>query len=189
MQFNGQYSQGARGGKLKLKNRAVKKKPANPKKPSESKIGADSHVDPVEGAGTLVTTGNHVHGFDTAFLDICKPGDGLLVFHPKTLVIESRVIVAVLSQRSLTVNEGFPDDIFTKTKYHVRQDHLMEEVDKEKFDSALTSRVNKAESTYTYREKLTWGYKTVTMQADHFLSAEEKLNHREKLQGRDKHCR
>ena len=130
MQFNGQYSQGARGGKLKLKNRAVKKMPANPKKSSESKVGADCHLDPVEGAGTLVTTGNHIHGFDTAFLDICKAGDILLVFHPKTLIIESRVIVAVLSQRSLTVNEGFPDDIFTKTKYHVRQDHLMEEVDK-----------------------------------------------------------
>merc|ERR1719326_1031281 len=61
----------------------------------------------MDGAGRIVCSKVTIQGFETKFKEECAVGDTIVVQHPTSLVEESRIVVGILSQRTLTLNEPF----------------------------------------------------------------------------------
>eukprot|EP00922_Rhytidocystis_sp_ex-Travisia-forbesii_P009989 GHVS01014619.1.p2 GENE.GHVS01014619.1~~GHVS01014619.1.p2 ORF type:complete len:296 (+),score=93.59 GHVS01014619.1:99-986(+) len=76
----------------------------------------------VEASGRIVTTGTTVQGFATKFMEEkVRTGDELLLQHPKTMEVEERVVVGVLSNRSATIDSPFSSDLISTTNFCVRK--------------------------------------------------------------------
>ncbi|PFH38297.1 hypothetical protein BESB_006380 [Besnoitia besnoiti] len=169
-------------------------------------------VEEVEGEGRIVSSGDTIQGFETKFLDQCETGDVLMIKHPLTHQVEKRIISKVMTNRSMTVSDGFSTDLVSTTSFAIRKEGaiLRKKAEKaasrdkkrqkgdadEDFDKVIQDEVSrrlqknlkKAAKIVTVREKTgMWGYKVVSRKADHELTAEERLDERCK-QGRDKFC-
>uniref|UniRef100_A0A0G4GGZ1 Uncharacterized protein n=1 Tax=Chromera velia CCMP2878 TaxID=1169474 RepID=A0A0G4GGZ1_9ALVE len=165
----------------------------------------------VEGTGRIVITNDTIHGFETKFKGEVEIGDEVHVFHPKTLVVEKRIVTAVLSDRSLTVNEAFSSDIASTTNFHIKKEsealkeRALKKVKKEikmeegmepglhdpslkdEVSKRLEKQLQKSRNVLTYREKQGMGYKVVTEKLKGDVSREQLLDLRAK-KNRDKYC-
>eukprot|EP01067_Filipodium_phascolosomae_P009798 Filipodium_phascolosomae@DN976_c0_g1_i1.p1 len=196
--------------KLKLKTDTKKKKrrrlelaagqeTSTTQQPSNDNDNNDEQVDPMqEGTGRLVTSGTSVHGFETSFKSEIKLGDKLFILHPTNIIVESRVVIHILSDRNCTIHEPFSSDLLSTTEYKIKHEGLEEKV-KESLEAspddmenavqqALAKRIKKQKSELVTREKTgMWGYKSVRVKLDKEYTQEELLDMRVK-KGRDKHC-
>ncbi|KEP65506.1 UNVERIFIED_CONTAM: hypothetical protein HHA_246570 [Hammondia hammondi] len=169
-------------------------------------------VEEVEGEGRIVSSGSTIQGFETKFMDQCEAGDVLMIKHPLTHQVERRIISKIMTNRSMTVSDGFSTDLVSTTTFAIRKEGAILRKKAEKaasrdrkrqkgdadgdFDKVVQDEVSrqlqknlkKAAKIVTVREKTgMWGYKVVSRKADHELTAEERLDERCK-QGRDKFC-
>ncbi|XP_055389019.1 uncharacterized protein LOC129618240 [Condylostylus longicornis] len=202
------------GGRLKLKGVAISKH-SKKKSKSSAESGLDppptnveSQQAPEPGSGRLVTTGTTVQGFETKFKEEIEVGDAIILFHPSLLIEEERIVVGVLSQRSLTLHEKFSNDIASTTAYKIRKDSTLlrqkagealatnegassgsQTTLQDEISRQLQKKLDNTRQTFRYREKTgMWGYRVVTGEAEKNLSAEELLDMRVKKMGRDKFC-
>ncbi|PHJ19226.1 hypothetical protein CSUI_006941 [Cystoisospora suis] len=169
----------------------------------------------IEGEGRIVSSGCTIQGFETKFMDQCETGDVLMIKHPQTLQIEKKIICKILTNRSMTVMDGFSTDLVSTTTFAIRKkgkilrkkaktdlaattgdkkllsEGTEEEIDKliqDEVSKRLQKNLKKAAKEVAVREKVgMWSYKMVTKKADHELTAGERLDERCK-QGRDKFC-
>lgn len=218
------------GGRLKLKGVAISKHSKKKKSKEQPASSCTDQIESVEeevpvevpepqpGSGRIVSSGVTVHGFETKFREEVDFGDVIVLFHPKQLLDEERIVIAILSQRSLTLHEPFSSDIASTSAYRIRKDSILltakaEKVLKsERTEAALESgaaassstsktklqdevsrqlqkKLDKTKATFSYREKTgMWGYRVVTEEVGKNLSAEDILDRRAKKMGRDKFC-
>lgn len=168
----------------------------------------------IEGEGRIVSSGCTIQGFETKFMDQCETGDVLMIKHPQTHQIEKKIISKIMTNRSMTVMDGFSSDLVSTTTFAIRKEGRIlrkrarelatagdkkqkllsgteEEIDKlvqDEVSRRLQKNLKKAAKEVAVREKVgMWSYKMVTKKADHELTAEERLDERCK-QGRDKFC-
>lgn len=76
------------------------------------------------GLGRVVSTGTTLNGFETNFKDEVEAGDTILVNHPVSLKLEKRLVASVLSQRCLTLGDGFSRDLVSTASYEIRKDSI-----------------------------------------------------------------
>jgi len=219
------YSRTSGGvGKLKLKGKAasaLKRKrqeralASNANSKDEEAIegeNADSvdDIPLVEGTGRMVTSGTTVQGFESQFKTEIEVGDNVLVHHPKSLLVESSVVLNILSQRAMTINAPFSSDLVSTTSFHIKKDSIrlkrqaeaaMSKPDgpeEESLDSSarlddqmslqLQNKLKKQKTVASVREKTgMWGYKIVSKKLKGDVGPGELLTLRTK-QGRDKYC-
>lgn len=169
-------------------------------------------VEEVEGEGRIVSSGSTIQGFETKFMDQCETGDVLMIKHPLTHQVERRIISKIMTNRSMTVSDGFSTDLVSTTTFAIRKEGAIlrkkaqkaasrdrkrqkgdsdgdfDKVIQDEVSRQLQKNLKKAAKIVTVREKTgMWGYKVVSRKADHELTAEERLDERCK-QGRDKFC-
>ncbi|KAK1442865.1 hypothetical protein BgAZ_303830 [Babesia gibsoni] len=176
-------------GKLKLKGISKSKihKPKavvdNPKA-----AGATAGVSTVvesSGTGRIVSSGNTIQGFETRFVEEVSVGDTITVRNPISNEHEERTVQAILSNRTLCVDDAFSNDLITTTAYLIRKPAAQED-NKEKPDQR--EKEGKKLMTVTVREKSgMWSYKTTTKVVNAKMTAEDRLNERVK-RSRDKYC-
>eukprot|EP01017_Pseudomicrothorax_dubius_P006889 TRINITY_DN12055_c0_g1_i2.p1 TRINITY_DN12055_c0_g1~~TRINITY_DN12055_c0_g1_i2.p1 ORF type:complete len:179 (-),score=60.19 TRINITY_DN12055_c0_g1_i2:128-604(-) len=146
------------------------------------------------GTGRILTSKATVHGKDTKFMKELENGDKIIIMHPTTLAKEERKIKAVLSDRSLMIDEPFSSDLISFTHFDYQKKPIFKEADatldeqyREKLNT-LSKSIQKPTSTLEYREKKgMWGYKTVTKKVEGELTREQLLDMRSK-KSRDKFC-
>jgi len=154
----------------------------------------------MDGTGRVVCSRVTMQGFETKFKEECAVGDTIIVQHPTSLVEESRIVVAVLSQRTLTLSEAFSTEWSTQSVYEIRKDSiaLQKAAEREErkrkreagdeevnIDNALENQLAKrlAKQPKLYQERVKtgmWGYKIITKTFDKEPSKEELLNMRTK---------
>lgn len=201
-------------GRLKLKGEISSAKKR--KRVKNAGSSAPEETEECSGSGRIVSSGVTIHGFETKFKEEVHIGDALILFHPKALEDESRIVVAILSQRSLSINAPFSTDVASTTAYRIRKESVflvakasealahasVEEEDatgapgkkpkqdiQDEISRQLQKKLDKARPVLKYREKTgMWGYRTVTERVPKSTSAEEILDMRAKRQGRDKYC-
>jgi len=201
-----------KGGALKFKNedgpviakkdkKSKKDKKKEKKKRKEQKLEESIKPDIVEGSGRIVSSGKSIHGMETVFKDQCEVGDTLIVWHPVSLMNEEKVITGILSQRSMSTNENFSQDLVSTMAFQIRKDSAAlrrkAEIDAEKdgenlselaqdevskrLQKQLRKKLKAQPRVVHIREKTgMWGYKTVTKVLDDGVSAEDALNQRSK---------
>jgi len=173
-----------------------KKKKEKKAKKEEDDEEDDGPAPVMDGSGRIVCSKMTIQGFETKFKEECAVGDTIIVQHPNSLVEESRIVVGIMSQRTLTLNESFSTEWSTQLVYEIRKDSISlqkaaereerkrkrEEGDEEvTIDSALENqlakRLSKQPKTYQERVKTgMWGYKIVTKTFNKEPSKEELLN-------------
>jgi len=131
------------------------------------------------------------------------------VHHPKSLEIESRVIVNLLSQRAMTMSAPFSSDLVSTTSYRIKKTSIRLKRDaeaaarkktededgavdpdllKDEISIQLQKKLKRQKTCASVREKSgMWGYKTVVTKLDGDKGPGELLDLRTK-QGRDKYC-
>ncbi|AFZ79155.1 hypothetical protein BEWA_020010 [Theileria equi strain WA] len=173
------------GGKLKLKGLSKVK---GTRKGSETYQKEDFDDEKqILGTGRIVSSSKTIQGFETRFMDEARVNDILLIKHPLTHSNEERRIEAVLSHRTIHINEPFSGDLITTCPFYLRRckDKNHDEIAKDKTSEPMRKR---HQSTVTVRKKTgMWSYKTETKVVKSDLSAEDRLNERIKL-SRDKYC-
>lgn len=203
------------------KKERKKRKHSSSKRHDENRDGEEEHereeAEEIEGEGRIVSSGCTIQGFETKFMDQCETGDVLMIKHPQTLQIEKKIICKILTNRSMTVMDGFSTDLVSTTTFAIRKEGRIlrkkartdlaatsgdksqkllsggtdEEIDKliqDEVSKRLQKNIKKAAKEVAVREKVgMWSYKMVTKKADHELTAGERLDERCK-QGRDKFC-
>jgi len=117
-----------------------------------------------------------MQGFNTQFKDQVKVGDCILVEHPTSLVTEDRMVVGIMSQRSLHVDQVFSSDFTTTINFEIRKDSVTleraalkaqkrsaeEATLEDMLEKQLAKRVKKQKTHFQVREKTgMWGYKNV----------------------------
>lgn len=184
------------------------------KKPKRAKATSDksssSAIPTLVCEGRIVSSGTTVQGMETRFKDELEVGDVILVRHPQSLMMEERMVVGVVSQRSLNVDRPFSSDFVSTADFSVRRESLTlkhksastnavkkEELldhDHESTEQQLTveqevkRKLSQQKSVLTYQEKVgPWAYKTVAEKLDKHYSEEELLNLRCK-KVHDKYC-
>lgn len=213
------------GGRLRLKGVAISKhskekttKPGAALSEKQPEVPSATAAQPEAGSGRIVTSGVTVQGFETKFREELAIGDVIVVFHPALLKVEERTVVAIISQRSLTIHERFSRDVVSTTSYKIRKDSLAlqreaesqigvvsNEAEGSANEAAASSRrklvqdevsrqlqkkLEKSKATLTYREKTgMWGYRVVTEEVgSKSMTEEQLLEMRVKKTGRDKFC-
>eukprot|EP00927_Polykrikos_kofoidii_P080837 TRINITY_DN77813_c0_g1_i1.p1 TRINITY_DN77813_c0_g1~~TRINITY_DN77813_c0_g1_i1.p1 ORF type:complete len:217 (-),score=56.97 TRINITY_DN77813_c0_g1_i1:41-691(-) len=191
----------------KKKRRITKTLPgqAKPETEEDKRVHAQD-VPMQEGAGRISSSSVNVNGFETKFKDEVEVGDTICVHHPVSFDVEMRVVVGILSQRSLTLHQAFSKDLVSTLEYHIRKDSLKlkqhatamvgDDTNPQELKDAasleltrqLEKKLKKQRKEVVIREKSgMWGYKAVTRKLDKEATAEEMLDERCK-QGRDKYC-
>ncbi|CAE8720212.1 unnamed protein product, partial [Polarella glacialis] len=167
---------------------------------------AEDDVPIVKGSGRIVSNTTTVHGFETKFKDEVEVGDTVMLHHPISLEVEMRLVMSVLSQRSMVLHQGFSKDCASTCEYHVRKDSLkiqekakaevaegadpseLQDAASKELQRLLDKKLKKQAKLVTVREKSgMWGYKSVTRKVEKGASAEDMLDERCK-EGRDKWC-
>lgn len=203
------------GGKLKLK---VKKKKIN-KNATENKVegkGNDLEIKKnknkkeeieaekiIEGSGRIVVVKNTVQGFETKFKEELKVGYEITINNPTSLQVEKRKVTAILSNKTLLVDQNFSTDIHTTCSFFINpvepisengeNDDIIGSTDKEKekedfLNYAKVIHPKEKEDVVKIRKKVgLWSYKTVEKKVKGNLTNEQKLDERVKM-GRDKFC-
>lgn len=159
------------------------------------------------------STRPQVNGFNTLFKDEIALGDLLRILHPGTLLPESRAVTQIMGNRSLMLVAPFSANFSSTTEYQIeRVSELIKAKaeakagkqagggedggeDEDAFDNHMKEQLEKTlkkqRQTVQIREKVYGGpgvtYKTVTKEVGKDMTAEERLNMREK-EGRDKYC-
>lgn len=203
-------------GRLRLKGErrvSSKKKRKITDSTSSQNDASTLDIEETAGSGRVVSSGVTIHGFETQFKQEVDVADRIILFHPKSLQDESRFVVAILSQRSLTLDSPFSTDVASTTAYRVRKESVLLAAqasaalgkpaerngestaagDKEELQDEISRQLQKKLQSATrvlkYREKTgMWGYRTVTERVSKHTTAEELLDMRAKRQGRDKYC-
>eukprot|EP00915_Cephaloidophora_sp_WS-2016_P004102 GHVH01005507.1.p1 GENE.GHVH01005507.1~~GHVH01005507.1.p1 ORF type:complete len:215 (+),score=47.88 GHVH01005507.1:108-752(+) len=155
----------------------------------------------VEGLGRIVTTEDEVYGFETSFQDELEVGDVIIVLMQSSAVKEEKVVEKILSNRSCKISTPFSSNLTGQTHYIIQKDAALmrkkAELEAKRTGTDINDMMSKVIETklnnskansVTYREKLNWGYRSVTEKTSAPLSAEERLNTRISKQGRDKFC-
>mmetsp|Transcript_15178 Transcript_15178/g.44376 ORF Transcript_15178/g.44376 Transcript_15178/m.44376 type:complete len:221 (+) Transcript_15178:48-710(+) len=182
--------------------------PGQPKEeePEGEQEGKAKEVPIIEGSGRIVTSTTTVHGFETKFKDELEAGDTIMFQHPNSLEVEKRVVISVLSQRSVVLHQAFSKDVVSTSEFHIRKDSLklqerakasiedagdteaLQDATSQELQRELERRLKKQRKQCTVREKTgMWGYKMVTTALSKEASTEQLLDERCK-QGRDKYC-
>eukprot|EP00921_Rhytidocystis_pertsovi_P009408 GHVQ01015139.1.p2 GENE.GHVQ01015139.1~~GHVQ01015139.1.p2 ORF type:complete len:331 (+),score=64.68 GHVQ01015139.1:6647-7639(+) len=78
----------------------------------------------VEGTGRIVSTGTTLQGFETKFMDEVKSGDEIMLQHPTSLQVESRTVMGVFSNRSLTMSFPFSTDLVSTNSFHIKLESI-----------------------------------------------------------------
>lgn len=164
------------------------------KEPSEPKTHLIEYK-PQQGTGRILTSGKAIHGKDTFFMKDLKLGDELIVTNPTSLVKETRKITAILSDKSIGVNEPFTVDLVSYSQYEFRKQNELKEKDlslEDKYHiklSEMTKKIKKEEkSVLEFREKKgMWGYRKIQEEMAGELTKEQLLDMRSK-KNRDKFC-
>lgn len=169
--------------------------------------GGDAPVIP--GSGRIVASKDVIHGLETKFKEEVCVGDAIFVQHPNTHQMESRLVTAILSQRSLNILDSFSSDFSSTTAYHIKKDSIImerlakleklqgeEEISEEEWmrrrmAKILEKKMKKQKKVIKVQEKVYGGggvsYRSVEKKMDRTMSVEDALDERCKL-GRDKHC-
>jgi hypothetical protein len=58
-----------------------------------------------------------VSGHGTKFMEELSPGDAILVFHPSTLLEETKIVRMVLSATSMGISSAFSTDLISTTSF------------------------------------------------------------------------
>ena len=200
-----------KGGKLKFKgdeDGSVKKKSKKDKKKDKKekkrkKERGEEEIEPeiITGSGRLVTSGKNVNGMETLFKDECEIGDTLIVQHPVSLVHEQQAITGILSQRSMSIDENFSQDLVSTMAFQIRKDgealrkkaerdaekdgEVFADLGQDEVSKRLQKQLKKklkAQPRVVHIRQKTgmWGYKTITKVLDDGVTAEEALNARAK---------
>jgi len=73
---------------------------------SDSTVALETSV----GDGRIVCSGDTVQGMETRFNEQIAVGDIVVIIHRQSLLKEERVVAAILSRRSLTIDSPFSSD-------------------------------------------------------------------------------
>ena len=153
----------------------------------------------ISGDGRIVCSGVTVQGMESKFKEQLKPGDMITIFHPQTLLEESRMVINVLSQRSLVIQTPFSSDFVTTVEYRIvrartEDSSELEETLKKEEQLSSGEHVRKLDDSsiqpdqvLTYREKVGMSYRTVSMKVDPNMSKEELLDLQTK-KSHDRYC-
>ena len=79
--------------------------------------------------GKVLTSGKTVHGQGTKFLSTIEKEDFLLVDHSKSQQREERVVLAIMSDKSLLISEPFSNDIINFEVFLVRKHDRIEKLE------------------------------------------------------------
>ena len=198
---------GVRRGALSFKGEKKTKKPRAIRQFSDddesgSRVSLKSGPSMKEGEGRVVCYGTTLQGMETRFKEEIDVGDTIIVRHPQSLKLEERIVVSILSQRSLTFDSPFSSDFVSTTEYCIRKDSeslkskngikqeegIPSEAAEEAFQRELKARIEKEKKTLTYQEKVgMWGYRSVTEKVNGDLSKEDLLEMRSR-KVHDKYC-
>lgn len=160
----------------------------------------------IPGAGRLLTSGTTVYGKGTRFFKDAAVGDALMLRHPTSMALETRVIKMILSDESLGLSSGFSSDLISQTSFYIlkRPAPTKSDVDAGEAAARAKAQSDSAEQqvqaygtygggngqTVTYRERLQGAhgsYKIVTTKVSSALSRSELLDLRSKKKG-DRMC-
>jgi len=183
-----------------IKRAPARRRPAKVIKDTDSTFPLETAV----GEGRIVCSGDTVQGMETRFKEQIAVGDIVVIFHPQTLLKEERVVTAILSQRSLTIDSPFSSDFVSTIQYSVRsqqketelQSHgpLKKEEEHESNPNNFSeSRLgvhgveHTADKILTYREKVGMSYRTVSVKVDKGMSKEDLLDLQTK-KSHDRYC-
>ena len=168
--------------KLKLKGRPQQElKRAKPDEEVAVNIEGKSKAvieQPIKkGIGKIITSCNTVHGMNTEFQKQLDKGDKIIVGECE------RVISFILSNKSLSLEEGFPVDIVTNSEFSYRNKPI--EIDKMSNQEIIDSKIKKDEGPqYKVVEMRTtgglWTYKKMKKVLDTKISKEDELDIRVK---------
>ncbi|KAL7068462.1 hypothetical protein ACR3K2_10710 [Cryptosporidium serpentis] len=144
-----------------------------------------------EGEGRIISSGTTVHGFHTKFQEQLQTGDIILVQHPKSLSLEKRQVLNIISQRTLTIDTEFSTDLISTCTFSFisknnEDTYLPVHSDRNCRTQNEVSKYNG--TTVSYKEKRGfYSYKTIVENVDSTLSREDLLDIRVK-KNRDKYC-
>ncbi|EDO06415.1 hypothetical protein BBOV_II004600 [Babesia bovis T2Bo] len=177
------------GGRLKLKGLKSKglrsKTNTTDSATSTEKSKVNIKYKTIEGTGRIVSSGNTIQGFATKFVDEVAVGDTIVVNHPMSKSNEERTVQAILSNRTLCLDDPFSNDLITTSVFTIRKP---EDDPGTAANVSASKSPTKKTSLITVREKTgMWSYKTTTKVVDTQMSAEDRLNERVK-HSRDKYC-
>ena len=153
-------------------------------------------------SGRVVVSGLTVQGLDTKFKEEIELGDTLIILNPQTHVEESRLVTAVLTNRSITIDQPLSSDFVSTVEAKVRKDSETiiqksdikrikkeDDVDDEKIlKEAFEEKLENQQTHFSYQERTgMWGYRTVTQLVDEQLTRSDLLDRRAK-KVHDKYC-
>ncbi|CAD7941860.1 unnamed protein product [Amoebophrya sp. A120] len=193
---------------LKFKGDPSLKKEKKKKKRERKDESEDDNEEPerVDGSGRIVAQSDTIQGLNTFFLTELEAGDEIRVQHPNTGVDEVRTITRVLSNRSAMIVAPFSSNFSTTASFEIfKKGRILrkklqkgedEYEDDAALDKAMQEKVEKAlkkqKCTIQVREKVYGAagvaYRTVKKDMGKEMTAEEALNERVKVHGRDKYC-
>lgn len=174
-------------GALKLKKVSDRKQKVTNRSSKPSKKTAEFEL--LE--GRVVSNDTTVHGLETQFMEKINVGDTIGINHPTSMQFEYRLVVAILSQRTLNIDHPFSSDLFSTTNAYVRKDSQgLQALTEDKILELIQKRSSaQHKSVLQVREKTgMWTYKTRSEKLENEVTAEDLLDMRIRREGRDKYC-
>lgn len=187
-------------GKLKLKGSHNEK--LKPKKKSKKEIKIKDNITTIEdGTGHITSKGIDVQGYKTNFTEELKVGDSIIIFAEINGSYDSRTVTEIRSDRSAVISSPFINNIsgqipfrIKSTTYSVGEKTLHNKEDDDLSIIEKQERLNRIihkdiSSKVVYRVKTGSTYQTKQKVFENSnMTAEERLDMRSKLSGRDKFC-
>eukprot|EP01029_Cantina_marsupialis_P017258 TRINITY_DN386_c1_g1_i1.p1 TRINITY_DN386_c1_g1~~TRINITY_DN386_c1_g1_i1.p1 ORF type:complete len:202 (+),score=65.75 TRINITY_DN386_c1_g1_i1:67-672(+) len=192
-------------GKLNLRGGDLKKKKKRRKrKRTREEIESESEEEPqtlrkMIGSGKILTSGTVVMGYETKFDEELANGDAIQIRNPTTLVEETRLITAVLSNVSISLSTPFSTDVITRSSFHYfkkPKEKLSKEEKTKRRKSEKKKHNTEAFGTYSDVDTVTFrvksksaygGYTIVKQKTGGELTRSELLEKRVGMKA-DRHC-
>jgi hypothetical protein len=198
--------------KFKQSSHPYKQRSLVPTKPENSENSSSAPVVPL--TGRLVASGTSIQGLNTVFKEEVDIGDILIVRNPQTHVLERRIVIAVNTNRLLSINERLSADFVSTVEASIQKESEVmrkaiearkrgkkdpgmkgekdEDEEESDVEAALkrevAERVAKAKTHVSYLQRTGgFGYKTVTEEVNADMSRSDLLDFRAK-KVHDKYC-
>lgn len=142
---------------------------------------------PVPGTGRILSSGMTIIGKDTKLSSEVSYGDEIIYRDPMTLIQESRKVILVISDVSVSIEKPFSKDIISYSLFDIKKKDTVENGQKstdELFRDKLNSKSLKDTEGPKFveiREKRgMWGYKVIKKEIKNNATREDMLNERVK---------
>lgn len=177
-------------GKLKLKGSHQEKLKTKGKHEKRTKAIQNIPQIMKDGTGQITTKGIDVQGYKTSFTEELKVGDTLIIFAEINGSYDTRTVTEIRSNRSLIISSPFVNDISGQIPFRIKSNTDDKDLSELEQQERLNRYIERDVSTkVVYRVKTGSTYQTKQkVFVNSNLTAEERLDMRSKLGGRDKFC-